>query len=131
MKLTIQAMKMQARWLRRARPQPFGFAPGSAHPALAQLGEAHGAGTLSSGAASPLGLRTAVHTMSVSYGDTADPHERPPNRIRLFTATRRIGITGRLSRATHRGDDNGRPISMSRVLLPRSLGSPVDQRVAI
>jgi hypothetical protein len=73
-KLTIKVMKMQARWLRRARPRPFGFAHGSAHPAPAQLGEAHGAGTLSSGAASLLGLRTAVHTMSVSYGDPADPH---------------------------------------------------------
>jgi hypothetical protein len=72
-KLTIQAMKMQARWLRRARPRPFGFAPGSACPTPVHLVEAHGAGTLSSGAASLLGLGAAVHTMSVSYGHTADP----------------------------------------------------------
>lgn len=31
--LSVLAMKMQARWLRRARPRPFGFAPGSTHPA--------------------------------------------------------------------------------------------------
>lgn len=72
-KLSVQAMKMQARWLRRARPRPFGFAPGSAHPALERIGEAHGAGTLSSGAATALGFRTAVYTMSIIYGDPADP----------------------------------------------------------
>jgi len=72
-KLSIQAMKMQARWLRRARPQPFGFAPGSAYPAPERIGEAHGAGTLSSGVASMLGFRTAVQTMSIRYGDAADP----------------------------------------------------------
>jgi hypothetical protein len=70
-KLSAWAMKMEARWLRRANPRPFGFAPGSAHPVPMRLGHAHGAGTLSSGAASLLGLRAPVHTMSVTYGDVA------------------------------------------------------------
>ena len=68
-KLSILATQRQARWLRRARPRPFGFAPGSEHPALERIGDAHGAGTLSSGIAGLLGLRTPVHTMSISYGD--------------------------------------------------------------
>lgn len=72
-KLSAEAMKMQARWLRRARPRPFGFAPASAHPVPEWIDEAYGAGTLSSGVATILGLRTAVHTMSVCYGDSADP----------------------------------------------------------
>lgn len=72
-KLSAQAMKMEARWLRRARPRPFGFASGSAHPAPGRIGEAHGAGTLSSGVATMLGFRTAVQTMSIRYGDAADP----------------------------------------------------------
>ena len=72
-KLSVQVMKMEARWLRRARPRPFGFAPGSAHPAPERIGEAHGAGTLSSGIATVLGFRTAVQTMSIRYGDPADP----------------------------------------------------------
>jgi len=49
------------------------FAPQSAHPAPGRIAEAHGAGTLSSGAASVLGFRTAVRTMSIRYGDAADP----------------------------------------------------------
>jgi hypothetical protein len=72
-KLSVRAMKMQARWLRRARPRPFGFAPGSAHPAPERIEEAHGAGTLSSGVATVLGFCTPVQTMSIRYGDPADP----------------------------------------------------------
>ncbi|HWF82262.1 MAG TPA: hypothetical protein VN695_16910 [Streptosporangiaceae bacterium] len=71
--LSVQAMKMEARWLRRARPRPFGFAAGSAHPAPERIGEACGAGTPSSGIATVLGFRTAVQTMSILYGDPADP----------------------------------------------------------
>jgi hypothetical protein len=71
-KLVVLATRMEARWLRRARPRPFGFAPGSAHPAPERIGAAHGAGRLSSGAASVLGFRTAVRTMSIRYGDAAD-----------------------------------------------------------
>jgi hypothetical protein len=80
-KLSIQAMKMEARWLRRARPRPFGFAPGSAHPAPERIRDAHGAGTLSSGVATVLGLRTPVHTMSISYRDAAHPPSAPAARI--------------------------------------------------
>lgn len=72
-KLSAQAMKMEARWLRRARPRPFGFAPGGAHPGPGRIGEAYGAGTLSSGVATMLGFRTAVHTMSIYYGEATDP----------------------------------------------------------
>lgn len=72
-RLSVQAMKMEARWLRRARPRPFGFAPGSAYPAPERIGEAHGAGTLSSGVATVLGFSTAVQTMSIRYGHPADP----------------------------------------------------------
>lgn len=72
-KLTVLATRMEARWLRHARPRPFGFAPGSAHPAPERIAEAHGAGRLSSAAASLLGFRTAVRTMSIRYGDAADP----------------------------------------------------------
>lgn len=72
-KLSIQAMKVKARWLRRARPRPFGFAPASAHPAIERIGEAHGAGTLSSGVATVLGLRNPVQTMSILYGHGGDP----------------------------------------------------------
>jgi hypothetical protein len=72
-KLSAKAMKMEARWLRRARPRPFGFAPASAHPGPERIEQACGAGTLSSGVATMLGLRTAVHSMSVCYGDRADP----------------------------------------------------------
>jgi hypothetical protein len=72
-KLSAAAMKMQARWLRRARPRPFGFAPGSMHPVPARIDDAWGASTLSSGVATILGLRTAVYTMSISYGDRDDP----------------------------------------------------------
>lgn len=71
--LSAAAMKMEARWLRRARPRPFGFAPASAHPVPERIEEAYGASTLLSGVATILGLRTAVHTMSVCYGDRADP----------------------------------------------------------
>ncbi len=80
-KLSIQATKMEARWLRRAKPRPFGFAPGSAYPAAGRIGEAHGAGTLSSGVATLLGVRTPVHTMSISYGDAADPPSAPAARV--------------------------------------------------
>src|SRR5580658_6025586 len=79
-KLSVQAMKVQARWLRRARPRPYGFAPGSAHPVPVQLDGAHGAATLSSGVATVLGLRTAVRTMSVRYGDANAP-SAPAARI--------------------------------------------------
>jgi hypothetical protein len=79
-KLSVLAMKMQARWLRRARPRPFGFAPGGAHPMPAGIEDAYGAGTLSRGLATVLGLRTAVHTMSVRYGD-ADSASAPAARI--------------------------------------------------
>lgn len=72
-KLVVWATKMKARWLRRARPRPFGFAPGSAHPEPGRIRQAHGAGTLSSGVATALGFRTAVWTMSIRYGDAADP----------------------------------------------------------
>jgi hypothetical protein len=72
-KLCAEAMKMEVRWLRRARPRPFGFAPGSAHPVPERIEHAYGAGTLSRGIATILGLRTAVHTMSICYGDRADP----------------------------------------------------------
>jgi hypothetical protein len=72
-KLSAGAMKMEARWLRRARQRPFGFAPAESHPVPVRIENACGAGTLSSGVASVLGLRTAVHTMSVRYGDRADP----------------------------------------------------------
>ncbi|HTA14941.1 MAG TPA: hypothetical protein VK781_08805 [Solirubrobacteraceae bacterium] len=71
-KLSEQALKMQAGWLRRAKPQPFGFAPSSARPEPERIGNAHGAGTLSSGIATMLGARTPVHTMSMRYGDAAD-----------------------------------------------------------
>lgn len=72
-KLAVLATRMEARWLRRARPQSFGFAPESEHPAPVRIGEAHGSGRLSSAAASALGFRTAVRTMSIRYGDAADP----------------------------------------------------------
>lgn len=72
-KLSAWAMKRQAQWLRRARQRPFGFAPGSAHPVPGRIEDAYGAGTLWSGAKAILGLRTAVHTMAVCYGDRADP----------------------------------------------------------
>jgi hypothetical protein len=80
-RLSIWATQRQAQWLRRARPRPFGFAPGSAHPAPERIGEAHGAGTLSSGVASMLGLRSPVHTMSISYGGAADPPTAPAAEI--------------------------------------------------
>lgn len=79
--LSIQAAKIQARWLRRAWPRPFGFAPGSAHPAPMRIGEAHGAGTLSSGVAAMLGLRAQVHTMSIDYGEAVDPASAPAAKI--------------------------------------------------
>jgi hypothetical protein len=82
-KLSMQTMKMQARWLRRARPCPFGFAPGSEYPAPV-IREAHGAGTLSSGAATVLGVCTPVHTMSIGYGDTADPQATAAEIISAF-----------------------------------------------
>lgn len=66
-------MKTEARWLRRARPRPFGFAPGGAHPLPERIGEAHGPGTTLSGIATVLGLRTPVRTMTVIYGDTVEP----------------------------------------------------------
>jgi hypothetical protein len=72
-KLSALAMKMEARWLRRARPRPFGFAPGTAYPVPVRIRHTYGAGTLSSGVATMLGLRTAVRTMSICYGDRADP----------------------------------------------------------
>jgi hypothetical protein len=72
-KLAVLATRMEARWLRRPRPRPFGFPPGSSHPVPERIGEAHGAGRLSTGAASVLGFRTAVRTMSIRYGDAADP----------------------------------------------------------
>lgn len=72
-KLSVLAMKREARWLRRAQPRPFGFAPSSAHPAPERIRDAHGAGTVSSSVASLLGLRTAVWTMSIRYGDVAAP----------------------------------------------------------
>lgn len=72
-KLSVAAQKMQARWLRRARPRPLGFAPGSAHPVPERIGEAHGSGILSSGVASLLGFRTAVWTMSIVYADASPP----------------------------------------------------------
>lgn len=65
-------MKMEARWLRRARQRPFGFAPASVHPVPERVERAYGASTLLSGVATILGLRTAVYTMSVCYGDRAD-----------------------------------------------------------
>jgi hypothetical protein len=72
-KLSIYLTSRHARWLRRAWPRPFGFAPGSAHPAPEHIDEAHGSGTLSNGIASLLGLRTPVHTMSIGYGNPTDP----------------------------------------------------------
>jgi hypothetical protein len=82
-KLSMRMMKMQARWLRRARPRPFGFARGSEYPAPVIRG-AHGAGTLSSGAATVLGVRTPVHTMSIGYGDTADSRATAAEIISAF-----------------------------------------------
>jgi len=64
-------MKLEARWLRRAWPRPFGFAPDSPHPTPVRIEEAHGSGTLSSGLATVLGFRTAVWAMSVFCGDFA------------------------------------------------------------
>ncbi len=78
--LSVQVMKVEARWLRRARPRPFGFAADSPHPTPARIGEAHGSGTVSSGLATVLGLRTAVWTMSIFYGDVTD-HSVPAVRI--------------------------------------------------
>src|SRR5215469_9485678 len=83
-KLSVQAMKAEARWLRRARPRPFGFAPGSAHPVPERIRKAQGAGTLSSGIATMLGLRTVVQTMSIRYGDAADPREPAAEIISEF-----------------------------------------------
>jgi hypothetical protein len=71
--LSAQAMKLEARWLRRAQPRPFGFAPDSPHPAPERIGKAHGAGTVSSGLATVLGFRAPVWAMSILYGDAADP----------------------------------------------------------
>lgn len=70
---SAQVMKLEARWLRRARPRPFGFAPDSAHPTPERIGNTHGAGTVSSGPVTMLGLGGAVWTMSILYGDAADP----------------------------------------------------------
>jgi hypothetical protein len=78
--LSVKMMKVKARCLRRARPRPFGFAPGSAHPVPPRIGEAHGSGTVSSGVATALGLRTAVWTMTIIYGDAANP-SAPAARI--------------------------------------------------
>jgi hypothetical protein len=83
-KFSVQVMKTKASWLRRSRPRPFGFALGSAPPA--RIGEAHGAGTLSSGFATVLGLRNPVQTMSILYGHAAD-HSGPADP---FTPTAEI-----------------------------------------
>jgi hypothetical protein len=78
--LSVQVMKLEARRLRRARPQPFGFAPDSSHPMPERIGEAHGSGFLSGGLATVLGRQAAVRTMSIFYGDAAD-HSAPVARI--------------------------------------------------
>jgi hypothetical protein len=70
---SIRAGQMEARWLRRARPRPFGFAPGSAHPVPERIGEADGTDTLSFWVAKMLGFRVAVGRMSIIYGDAGDP----------------------------------------------------------
>ncbi len=73
---SIRAKQREARWLRRARPRPFGFAPGTAHPMPERIGEARGETTMLRLFASTLGLPTRpspVLRMSIIYRDTADP----------------------------------------------------------
>jgi len=75
-RLSIQAAKAEARWLRRVRPRPFGFAAGSSHPEPATIGQAHGPATPVSGLATLLGSRTPVWTMKICYGGADPPRPR-------------------------------------------------------
>src|SRR5258707_2350700 len=72
-RVALIANGQYVRFIRKAGPRSFGFDPSSDHPNPAIISEAAGEGSVRSGIAGLLGIRTSIWTMTLQYGDALNP----------------------------------------------------------